>query len=229
VQPHIIAKVRRADGKQLYQRKGSSFGRVIEHQHVSMMNAMLQETLLTGTARKAELPGWQAAGKTGTSQDYRDAWFIGYTSQIVAGVWLGNDDGSATKRASGANLPVDIWSRFMREALQGVAPTPLPGGIWRDAGPLAQMTPPIPQADAPAPAAPPLPAPAPAIVAAPIPVMRPATAAAPPPTLTQAPRQEPPRAPRREQAVDQSNDLLPPASITRSGQQKGAVERLFGG
>ena len=229
VQPHIIAKVRRADGKQLYQRKGSSFGRVIEHQHVSMMNAMLQETLLTGTARKAELPGWQAAGKTGTSQDYRDAWFIGYTSQIVAGVWLGNDDGSATKRASGANLPVDIWSRFMREALQGVAPTPLPGGIWRDAGPLAQMTPPIPQADAPAPAAPPLPAPAPAIVAAPIPVMRPATAAAPPPTLTQAPRQEPPRAPRREQAVDQSNDLLPPASIPRSGQQKGAVERLFGG
>ena len=232
VQPHIIAKVRRADGKQLYQRKGSSFGRVIEPQHVSMMNAMLQETLLTGTARKAELPGWQAAGKTGTSQDYRDAWFIGYTSQMVAGVWLGNDDGSATKRASGANLPVDIWSRFMREALHGVAPTPLPGGIWRDAGPLAQMTPPMPQADAPAPAAPPPPAPASAIIAAPIPVMRPATAAAPqppPPTQTQAPRQEPPRAPRREQAVDQSNDLLPPASIPRSGQQKGAVERLFGG
>jgi penicillin-binding protein 1A len=99
VQPHIIAKVRRADGKQLYQRKGSSFGRVIEPQYVGMMNAMLQETLVTGTARKAELPGWQAAGKTGTSQDYRDAWFVGYTSQLVAGVWLGNDDGSATKRA----------------------------------------------------------------------------------------------------------------------------------
>ena len=114
VQPHIIARVRRADGKQLYQRKGSSFGRVIEPQYVGMMNAMLQETLLTGTARKAELPGWQAAGKTGTSQDYRDAWFIGYTSQLVAGVWLGNDDSSPTKRASGANLPVDIWSRFMR-------------------------------------------------------------------------------------------------------------------
>ena len=57
VQPHIIARVRRADGKQLYQRKGSSFGRVIEPQYVGMMNAMLQETLLTGTARKAELPG----------------------------------------------------------------------------------------------------------------------------------------------------------------------------
>ncbi len=50
-----------------------------------MMNAMMQETLLTGTARKAELPGWQAAGKTGTSQDFRDAWFVGYTSYLVAG------------------------------------------------------------------------------------------------------------------------------------------------
>ena len=229
VQPHIIAKVRRADGKQLYQRKGSSFGRVIEPQYVGMMNAMLQETLLTGTARKAELPGWQAAGKTGTSQDYRDAWFVGYTSQLVAGVWLGNDDGSATKRASGANLPVDIWSRFMREALQGVAPTPLPGGAWRDAGPMALAPPPIPPGDVPAP----IPAPAPLV--APTPVMRPATAAAPPPAQIQTqrqepPRQEPPRAPRREQAVDQSNDLLPPASIPQSGtQRRGSLERLFGG
>ena len=236
VQPHIIVKVRRADGKQLYQRKGSSFGRVIETQYVGMMNAMMQETLLTGTARKAELPGWQAAGKTGTSQDYRDAWFIGYTSQLVAGVWLGNDDGSATKRASGANLPVDIWSRFMRDALHGVPPTPLPGGALRDAGPMAQAAPPMPPADVPAPIPPQAPAPAPAAI--PTPVTRPATAAAPPPPAqiqTQAQRQEPtrqeqPRAPRREQAVDQSNDLLPPASIPRSGTpQKGALERLFGG
>jgi len=228
VQPHIIAKVRRADGKQLYQRKGSSFGRVIQPQHVGMMNAMLQETLLTGTARKAELPGWQAAGKTGTSQDYRDAWFVGYTSQLVAGVWLGNDDGSATKRASGANLPVDIWSRFMREALQGVAPTPLPGGgTMREAGPMALAPPPIPPADVPAS----MPAPIPA------PVTRPATVAPPPPPAQiqtqrqEPPRQEPPRAPRREQAIDQSNDLLPPASIPRSGtqQQRGPLDRLFGG
>jgi penicillin-binding protein 1A len=195
-----------------------------------MMNAMLQETLVTGTARKAELPGWQAAGKTGTSQDYRDAWFVGYTSQLVAGVWLGNDDGSATKRASGANLPVDIWSRFMREALQGVAPTPLPGGALRDAGPMALAPPPIPPADVPAS----IPAPAP--VAAPTPITRPTNVAAPtPPAQIQTqrqepPRQEPPRAPRREQAVDQSNDLLPPASIPRSGtQQRGPLERLFGG
>ena len=53
---------------------------MIDPQYVAMMNTMMQETLLTGTAQKAELPGWQAAGKTGTSQDFRDAWFVGYTS-----------------------------------------------------------------------------------------------------------------------------------------------------
>ena len=100
-------------------RRNASFGRVIEPQYVAMMNEMMQETLLTGTARKAELPGWQAAGKTGTSQDWRDAWFVGYTSYLVAAVWLGNDDNSPTKKVSGGNLPVEIWSRFMKEAHDG--------------------------------------------------------------------------------------------------------------
>jgi penicillin-binding protein 1A len=137
VQPHIITRVRTADGKQLYQRKGASFGRIIEPQYVAMMNAMLQETLLTGTARKAELPGWQAAGKTGTSQDYRDAWFVGYTSTLVTGVWLGNDDNSPTKKVSGSNLPVAVWSHFMRDALKNVPPAALPSGVWRNpAGPV---------------------------------------------------------------------------------------------
>jgi penicillin-binding protein 1A len=96
-----------------------------------MMNAMMQETLATGTARKADLPGWQAAGKTGTSQDFRDAWFIGYTSHLVTGVWLGNDDNSPTKRASGSNLPVEIWSRYMTAAHRGEPIASLPTGAWR--------------------------------------------------------------------------------------------------
>jgi len=127
VQPHIITRVKKADGTLLYQRKGASFGRVIEPQYVAMMNAMMQETLLIGTAKHAELPGWQAAGKTGTSQDYRDGWFVGYTSQLITGVWLGNDDNSPTKRVSGGNLPVNVWSRYMKAALKDVPPSPLPG------------------------------------------------------------------------------------------------------
>jgi penicillin-binding protein 1A len=131
VQPYVITKVRTAGGKVLYQRRAPSLGRVIEPQYVAMMNAMMQETLLTGTAKKAELPGWQAAGKTGTSQDFRDAWFIGYTSHMATGVWLGNDDNSPTKKTSGGNLPVEIWSRFMKEAHRNVPPAALPGGTWR--------------------------------------------------------------------------------------------------
>ena len=91
-----------------------------------MMNTMMQETLRTGTARKAELPGWMAAGKTGTSQDFRDAWFIGYTANLVTGVWLGNDDNSPTRKATGGGLPVEIWTRFMRAAHQGVPVATLP-------------------------------------------------------------------------------------------------------
>ncbi len=88
---------------------------------------MMQETLLSGTAHKAELPGWMAAGKTGTSQDFRDAWFIGYTANLVTGVWLGNDDNSPTKKATGGGLPVEVWSRFMKAAHQGISALPLPG------------------------------------------------------------------------------------------------------
>ena len=123
-----------------------------------MMNQMMEETLLTGTARKAELPGWQAAGKTGTSQDWRDAWFVGYTSYLVAAVWLGNDDGSPTKKVSGGNLPVEIWSRFMKAAHAGQPVAGLPLGIWRSAeapSPFAPLLPPLDLTGVQAPAIPP--------------------------------------------------------------------------
>ena len=80
----------------------------------------------SGTARKAAIPGLAAAGKTGTSQDFRDAWFIGYTAKLVTGVWLGNDDNSPTKKATGGGLPVEVWTRFMRAAHQGVPVAGLP-------------------------------------------------------------------------------------------------------
>ncbi len=125
--PHVVERVRAAGGKLLYQRPQDSLDRIIEPRMVAMMNAMMQETLLAGTARKAELPGWAAAGKTGTSQEFRDAWFVGYTSHLVAGVWLGNDDSSPTRKTTGGGLPVEIWSKFMRAAHQAVPVAALPG------------------------------------------------------------------------------------------------------
>jgi penicillin-binding protein 1A len=126
VAPHVIERVRTAGGKLLYRARNPGLGRVIEERHVAMMNQMMQETLTTGTARKADLAGIPAAGKTGTSQDFRDAWFVGYTGHLVTGVWLGNDDNSATK-ATGGSLPVEIWSRFMKVAHQGLPVADLPG------------------------------------------------------------------------------------------------------
>ncbi len=125
--PRVIDKITLTNGKLLYARNIQQIGRIIDARYVSMMNAMMAETLTIGTAQRASLPGWPAAGKTGTSQDFRDAWFIGYTAHLVTGVWLGNDDGTPTKHVTGGSLPVEIWSRVMRGAHQGVPVASLPG------------------------------------------------------------------------------------------------------
>jgi len=125
--PYVVARVRTRAGKILFTHAPQKLGRIIEPRHIAMMNAMMRETLVSGTAQRAQLPGWAAAGKTGTSQDFRDAWFVGYTGHLVTGVWLGNDDSSPTKKATGGALPVDIWSRFMKVAHQGVPVASLPG------------------------------------------------------------------------------------------------------
>jgi penicillin-binding protein 1A len=127
ISPHVVTRIKTTDGnKVLYARASDPPNQVIEPRNVALMNTMMQETLLSGTAHKAELPGWQAAGKTGTSQDFRDAWFIGYTANLVTGVWLGNDDNSPTKKATGGGLPVEVWTRFMKVAHQNVPVAALP-------------------------------------------------------------------------------------------------------
>jgi penicillin-binding protein 1A len=124
---HVIDTITTADGKLLYQRAGSGPGLVVDPRIVGMMNGMLKQTLAIGTGKSAQIPNWSAAGKTGTSQDYRDAWFVGYTGVLTAGVWFGNDDGKPTSKASGSNLPALTWQHFMVEALAGRPVVPLPG------------------------------------------------------------------------------------------------------
>ena len=79
VAAHAVERVRTRAGKMLYVRAPHNYGRIIDARNVAMMNAMMRETIVSGTAKGAQLPGWQAAGKTGTSQEFRDAWFVGYT------------------------------------------------------------------------------------------------------------------------------------------------------
>ncbi len=139
VVPHVIEHVRTLQGKVLYQRAPHNLGAVVEPRYVAMMNTMLREALVSGTARKADLPGWTAAGKTGTSQEFRDAWFIGYTAHLITGVWLGNDDGAPTKKVTGGGLPVEIWNKVMQPAHRGVPVVHLPG---LGESPLAAILPP---------------------------------------------------------------------------------------
>jgi penicillin-binding protein 1A len=240
----VIRQVKTVSGELVYARTGTGLGRVVDSGTVGMMNLMLRETLATGTARKAELPGWDAAGKTGTSQDYRDAWFVGYTGSLVAGVWLGNDDGSPTKRVSGSNLPTEVWSKFMRTALANQPSTGLPGGGpggWRPAGspeappPLPPMS--MPSSPQPGEAAPAQRAPAqgPMILVPPAPVAQPAGQPAPA-QVGSIP--VPPAAPRRSTA--QSDVPRPPGSIPGAGPapmqgspppapQRNFFDRMFGG
>jgi penicillin-binding protein 1A len=134
VMAHVIDRIVTAWGTVLYERTGSGPGQIIDPRSVAMMNGMMKETLSVGTGRSAQIAGWPAAGKTGTSQDYRDAWFIGYTGALTAGVWFGNDDGKPTARASGSNLPAITWQRFMTEALAGEPVVGLPGDPGFDGG-----------------------------------------------------------------------------------------------
>ncbi|BCM85974.1 transglycosylase domain-containing protein [Methylobacterium indicum] len=130
--PYVIASVKTVDGRTVYKRAPSGLGRVIEPQADGMMNAMMHEVFVSGTAKKGDIPGWELAGKTGTSQDFRDAWVVGFSATLVTGVWLGNDDGEPTKRVSGGNLPVEVWNRVMVAGLRGDKPAPLPGAArWR--------------------------------------------------------------------------------------------------
>ncbi len=93
------------------------------------MNDMLNAAVVYGTGRRAALADHPAAGKTGTTQDFRDAWFIGYTSHLTAGVWIGNDNGKPMNRAVGGGLPAEIWHQVMLVAHEGKAPLALPGTV----------------------------------------------------------------------------------------------------
>jgi penicillin-binding protein 1A len=120
VLPHGIAEIRSRDGQVLYRRQGGGPGRVISETVDRELNQMLAAVVESGTGRAALLDR-PAAGKTGTTQDFHDAWFIGYTADLVAGVWVGNDDAGPMKRVTGGSLPVRIWHDFM---VAGVADQP---------------------------------------------------------------------------------------------------------
>ena len=138
---YAISEIRDETGAVLYRRQGSGPGPVLAARTVRDMTGMLTVVVEEGTGKAAAI-GRPAAGKTGTSQDYRDAWFVGFTAELAAGVWMGNDDGAPMNKVTGGGLPARLWAAFMKGALEGQSGRPLPGLSLPDAAPVAVAPPP---------------------------------------------------------------------------------------
>ena len=121
LESHIVRRVRTSAGEVLYQRKPEAGRIVVSPANVAALNDMLGAVVTAGTGKRAALKGHAVAGKTGTSQDFRDAWFVGYTGQFVAGAWVGNDDGRPMNKVMGGSLPARLWRDVMQVAHEGRA------------------------------------------------------------------------------------------------------------
>lgn len=118
-QPYMIERISTTSGEEIYKRRERPGERVYPLPYAEQITSILQETLESGTAHGARLPNRPAGGKTGTSQDYRDAWFIGFTGQMTTGVWMGNDNNSAMNEVTGGLLPADVFRDYMTDVHKG--------------------------------------------------------------------------------------------------------------
>jgi penicillin-binding protein 1A len=126
VYPYLVTEVDDNEGKVLFQRKPPEDPERIVATHVNRdLLAMFYGVTTVGTGRGAAVPGHETGGKTGTTQDYHDAWFVGFTHDYVAAVWVGNDDSTPMKSVTGGSLPATIWKATMTVAEKGLPDTPL--------------------------------------------------------------------------------------------------------
>src|SRR5690606_37864479 len=126
---HAIVQLATHSGEVIYDhsRDAPPPHRVLRPETVSSMNSILVQVPESGTARRAALEGIRSAGKTGTTQAYRDAWYVGFTGNYTAAVWLGNDDYTSTRNMTGGSVPAMVWQRLMTYAHQNIELKPIPG------------------------------------------------------------------------------------------------------
>jgi penicillin-binding protein 1A len=127
--PHAVLEVRTGTGELIWRwdRDGKKPVQVITPQVAMDMNMMMNKVVEEGTARRAIIDGIKAAGKTGTTNAYRDAWFVGYTGNFVCGVWFGNDDYTSMHQMTGGSLPAQTWREIVAYASQGIELKSIPG------------------------------------------------------------------------------------------------------
>jgi penicillin-binding protein 1A len=127
IDAYLVSKVENSRGDVLFARPVIAPMRVYPEENVLQMNNLMGQVVREGTGMSARLPGRDFAGKTGTTQDWRDAWFVGYTADMAAGVWVGYDDNSQMPRITGGSVPAAIFSDFMRVAVSETKNNKIPG------------------------------------------------------------------------------------------------------
>jgi penicillin-binding protein 1A len=126
---YAIERIRTTDGKVLYEHPKAPHASVIPEPALGYMTQMLRTVLVApGTGTRAAIPGYDLAGKTGTTSDFRDAWFVGYAGGFVTAVWVGKDDDTPMRRVTGGMAPAELWHGFMAAALPKLKVQPIPGG-----------------------------------------------------------------------------------------------------
>jgi len=130
VKAYGIERIRTNSGRVLYDHSVAKPERpkVIAGQALDYMNQMMRQVLVVGSGVGARVPGYDLAGKTGTTSDYRDAWFVGYTGGFVASVWVGKDNNTPMKAVTGGSFPARVWRTFMTAALPNLKVSTIPGG-----------------------------------------------------------------------------------------------------
>ncbi|MET0547225.1 MAG: PBP1A family penicillin-binding protein [Caulobacterales bacterium] len=123
--PYIVEQINSPRGQLVYQRKPYEKQRVYADDLARLMNGMMRAVVVSGTGRRAGLADRDAAGKTGTSTDYKDAWFVGFTGDFVGGVWVGNDNNKSMNKITGGSLPAGIWHTVLTAASEGLPAKPL--------------------------------------------------------------------------------------------------------
>ncbi len=127
VVPRVVERIRDDRGQILFERAKDASAPIVSARAISAMNDMLNSVVAGGTGHGASLDYYPAGGKTGTTQSFKDAWFIGYTAQWVGGVWMGNDNASPMRSVTGGSLPAEIWKEVMLKAQEGLLAKSLPG------------------------------------------------------------------------------------------------------